>query len=80
MGVVGDLDGLREGGGLPPFRDETAEGWGTQFSGGKGSGKSGLIGSVLSQVPKCEAPGAPIFSGCAHFSRHRGHPPTHPPA
>ena len=30
---------------------------------------------VLSQVPKCEAPGAPRFSGCDHFSRHLGHPP-----
>jgi len=24
-------------------------------------------------VPKSEAPGAPRFSGCAHFSRHLGH-------
>ncbi len=32
--------------------------------------------SVLSQVPKCEAPGAPRFSGCDHFSRHLGHPPS----
>ena len=32
--------------------------------------------SVLSQVPNCEAPGAPIFCGCSHFSRHLGHPPT----
>jgi len=32
--------------------------------------------SVLSQVPKCEAPGAPIFIGCSHFPRHLGHPPT----
>jgi hypothetical protein len=31
--------------------------------------------SMLSQVPKGEAPGAPIFSGCSHFSRHLGHPP-----
>ena len=30
---------------------------------------------VLSQVPKCEAPGAPRFSGCDAFSRHLGHPP-----
>ena len=30
---------------------------------------------VLSQVPKSEAPGPPIFSGCDHFSRHLGHPP-----
>ena len=30
--------------------------------------------SVLSQVPKCEAPGAPIFIGCSHFPRHLGHP------
>src|ERR1035441_6016235 len=37
--------------------------------------RTGLPRSVLSQVPKCEAPGAPIFSGCAHFSRHLGHPP-----
>jgi hypothetical protein len=29
---------------------------------------------VLSQVPKCEAPGPPILSGCAQFSRHLGHP------
>jgi transcriptional regulator with XRE-family HTH domain len=36
--------------------------------------ESELPRSVLSQVPKCEAPGAPIFSGCAHFSRHLGHP------
>ena len=34
--------------------------------------------SVLSQVPKCKAPGAPIFSGCSHFSRHLGHPPVLP--
>ena len=32
---------------------------------------------MVSQVPKSEAPGAPIFSGCFHFSRHLGHPPTH---
>jgi len=31
--------------------------------------------SVLSQVPKCEAPRAPNFSGCAHNSRHLSHPP-----
>jgi len=37
--------------------------------------KTGLPRSVLSQVPKSEAPGAPSFSGCAHFSRHLGHPP-----
>jgi hypothetical protein len=24
-----------ESGGLPPFRDKTAEGWGTHFSGGE---------------------------------------------
>ena len=29
---------------------------------------------MLSQVPKCEAPGAPRFSGCDAFSRHLGHP------
>jgi hypothetical protein len=28
----------------------------------------GLAGSVLSQVPNCEAPGATIFSGCSSFS------------
>jgi hypothetical protein len=27
---------------------------------------------VLSQVPKSKAPGPPIFSGCAHLSRHLG--------
>jgi hypothetical protein len=31
---------------------------------------------VVSQVPKSEAPGAPIFSGCAHFAWHLGHQPT----
>jgi hypothetical protein len=31
---------------------------------------------MLSQVPKGEVPGAPIFSGCSHFSRHMGHPLT----
>ncbi len=31
---------------------------------------------MLSQVPKCEAPGAPIFSGCARCSRRPGHPPA----
>jgi hypothetical protein len=31
--------------------------------------------SVLSQVPKSEAPGPPIFIGYSHFSRHLGHPP-----
>ena len=29
---------------------------------------------VLSQVPKSEAPGATIFRGCSHFSRHPGPP------
>jgi len=29
--------------------------------------------SVLSQVPKSEAPGAPNLSGCVHFSRDLGH-------
>ena len=38
--------------------------------------RTGLPRFVLSQVPKCEAPGAPIFSGCIHFSRHLGHPPS----
>jgi len=37
--------------------------------------RTGLPGSVPTQVPKCEAPGPPIFSGSAHFSRHLGHPP-----
>ena len=35
--------------------------------------KTGLSRSVLSQVPKCEAPGATIFGGCSHFSRYLGH-------
>jgi hypothetical protein len=30
---------------------------------------------ALSQVPKGEAPGPPIFNGSAHFSRHLGNPP-----
>ena len=36
---------------------------------------AGLPSSALSQVPKCEAPGPPIFSDCAHFFRHLGHLP-----
>ena len=35
----------------------------------------GRLRSEVSQVPKCEAPGAPIFYGCTHCSRHLGHPP-----
>ena len=31
--------------------------------------------AVLSQVPKCEAPGAPTFIDWSHFSRHLVHPP-----
>ena len=42
---------------------------------GEAPAKTGLPRSVLSQVPKCEAPGAPIFRGCAYFSRQLGHPP-----
>jgi hypothetical protein len=38
--------------------------------------RTGLLRFLVSQVPKGEAPGAPIFSGCTHFSRHLGHPPT----
>jgi hypothetical protein len=38
--------------------------------------KTGLRRSVLSQVPKSEAPGAPIFSGWAHYARDLGHPPS----
>jgi hypothetical protein len=38
------------------------------------SAKAGSPRSVLSQVPKSEAPGPPIFCGCGHFSRHLGHP------
>jgi hypothetical protein len=30
---------------------------------------------LLSQAPNSGAPGAPIFSGCAHFAWHPGHPP-----
>jgi len=37
--------------------------------------RTGLPRSVLSQVPKCEAPGAPSFSGCPHLSGHLRHPP-----
>jgi len=31
--------------------------------------------SGLSQIPKCEAPGATIFRGNPRCSRHLGHPP-----
>jgi hypothetical protein len=40
-------------------------------------GKTGVPRCVLSQVPNSEAPGAPIFNGCNHLSRHLGHPPLY---
>jgi hypothetical protein len=36
---------------------------------------TGMQRSVPSQVPKCNAPGAHIFSGCDYFARHSGRPP-----
>ena len=35
----------------------------------------GGLGSVVSPVPKCEGPGAPIFYGLTRFSRCPGHSP-----
>ena len=40
--------------------------------------KTGLPMSVLSQVPKCEAPGAPGFSGCASLPGAQSEAPGHP--
>jgi len=37
-----------------------------------------MLESVLSQVPKGEAPGAPTFSGRIYFPWHRGHLPHSP--
>ena len=56
------------------YRSHGVRGYSTEIRGQR----SGMRWSrfVVSQVPKSEAPGAPIFSGCAHFSRHLGHPPT----
>lgn len=36
---------------------------------------TGMQRSVPSQVPKCNAPGAHIFSGCDYFARHPGRLP-----
>jgi hypothetical protein len=38
--------------------------------------KTGLTRFIVSQVPKSKAPGAPIFSGDAHFSSPAPGPPA----